>query len=786
MDNNWEHILERDALLSALVVNPNDTEALVDLANLLEDHFADYEGARERYEQALEIDPYEEDALNNLALLLQNRFSQFDKARELYETALVIDPADSRVNNNIGKLLEEHFKEYELAKSHFEKAIDSDPFFTNAYLNLGKLYYRQFPDKEKAKTLFETALDISPDDQETMFHYASILADEYEDFQAARELYEKIIELDPIDEVTHMNLGNLLDDHFADPEGARAHYHRALEIDPKNSMVHFNLGILNKRLKNFEEARKNFEEAIRLKPDYINALCALASLLNYHLNERELSLKYYHQALEIEPNDTEIMYDLAEVLEDQEAYTESRNVLSKILEIAPNDIGALISLANLIDDEFPDKETAEALYQKALPLVDEKDNAGVHYNYGLHLRRGGKNDDARIQYLLALEKDPTDLAPLCNLANLLAIHFKEFDLALEYVTQILALNPTHRQLISYVIPTLKACSKFDEMRLQYEKILESEPDNVTALIGLGDLIDDHFPDKETAKSYYHRAIALEPENAKAYFYLGFLHKNLGEYDEARKNYEEAHKLDPEYENVISSLANLLSDYYKDYPKAIEWFEKYLELVPHDTNARLDMGYALEKAGKKYDAKKQYEQIFAAEPDHYLTHIAIAALYIEGFKEYVKAKAHLLRAMEIEPENCLAYYDMGVVCADVNEYYQAKKHYELALKYDPEYINALKNLAHIQYSIFKKFDEAIPYFERVIALEPGNNDIRCYLGKAMYYCGRYREAEMQYEILKQNDPENLHLYKSLAELTDKPFAGITRWLNNLWTKVKRIF
>ena len=784
MDNNWEHILERDALLSALVVNPNDTEALVDLANLLEDHFADYEGARQHFEQALEIDPYEEEALNNLGLLYQNRFSNYDKARELYETALVIDPADSRVNNNLGKLLEEHFKEYDLAKGHYEKAIDSDPFFTNAYLNLGKLYYRQFPDKQKAKTLFETALDISPDDLETMFHYGSILVDEYEDYQAARELYEKIIELDPIDEVTHMNLGNLLDDHFADPEGAREHYHRAIEIAHKNSMVHFNLGILNKRLKNYEEARKNFAEAIRLKPDYVNALCGLGSLMNYQFNERELSLTYFSRALEIVPGDTEIMCDLADVYESQEAYTEARELFNKVLEIDPNYEEAIISLANLIDDEFPDKESAGILYQKAIEI--DGSNPINYFNYGLHLKRSGKYEEARIQYSLAIEKDPEYIDAYCNLASLLAWQFEEFDLSFGYCNKALALNPSTNEIIRFIIPILKKCGQYLVARSQFEKILESEPDNVTALLGLGDLIDDNFPEKELAKSYYHRAIALEPENAKAYFFLGYLHKNQKEYDEARVNFEIAARLDPNYENVLSNLAYLLSDYYKEYARAIVWFEKYLELAPDDINTRLDMGYALENAGRYNDAKKQYEQILSAEPDDYMTHIALAVLHIEGYNEYVKAKNLFLRAIEIEPENCLAYYNMGVVCANVNEYYQSKKHYELALKYDPDYIKALKNLAQLQYSIFKKFDEAIPYYERILAMEPDDNEMRCFLGKALYYCGRYAEAGAQYEIIKQNDPGNLHLYNSLAELVDKPFAGIIRWLNNLWTKVKGMF
>ncbi len=784
MDNNWEHILERDALLSALVVNPNDTEALVDLANLLEDHFADYEGARQRFEQALEIDPYEEEALNHLGLLYQNKFSNYDKARELYETALIIDPADSRVNNNLGKLLEEHFKEYELAKGHYEKAIDSDPFFTNAYTNYGRLCRVHLSDSTKARNLLETALDINPDDPETLFQCAMVLDDAFEDYQAAREMYEKAIGIDPTDDVTHMNLANLLDDHFADQDGALAHYQKALEICPTEPMIHFNLGILNKRLENFEEARKNQEEAIRLKPNYVNALCALANLLSYHLNEPELSLKYFRLALEHAPDDTEIMCDMAEVYENQEAYNESRDLFNKVLEIDPNYIDALVGLANLIDDEFPDKETAATLYQKALEVDDA--NPSTNFNYGLHLKRTGKYEEAKIQYLLTIEKDPEYIDAYCNLASMLAWQMEDFDLSKDYCHKALALNPATNEILRYIIPIQKKCSQNNEARLQYEKILELEPDNVTALIGLGDLIDDHFPDKDTAKSYYHRAIVLEPENAKAYFYLGYLHKNLGEYDEARKNYEDAYRLDPEYENVISNLAYLSKEHYKDYPTAIVWFEKYLELAPDDSDTRRDMGDALENVDRNDEAKKQYEIILAVEPDNYLAHISMGFLLDGHYNEYEKAKAHFLRAIEIDPKSPVAYHDLALICSFNNEHFQAKKYYDLALHYDPNYDISLENLAELLVDYYKKHDVAIPYYERYLALKPDNNEIRTKFCEALFYCGRYPEAEEQFEIIKKNDPQNSELQLRLGELLEKPMPGLFKWLNNLVKKVKGMF
>ena len=50
------------------------------VAELLETHFKDMDGARKHYEAALQIDPNDDDAHSNLATLLKNHFRDEDAA----------------------------------------------------------------------------------------------------------------------------------------------------------------------------------------------------------------------------------------------------------------------------------------------------------------------------------------------------------------------------------------------------------------------------------------------------------------------------------------------------------------------------------------------------------------------------------------------------------------------------------------------------------------------------------------------------------------------------------
>jgi Flp pilus assembly protein TadD len=60
----------------------------------------------------------------------------------------------------------------------------------------------------------------------------------------------------------------------------------------------------------------------------------------------------------------------------------------------------------------------------------------------------------------------------------------------------------------------------------------------------------------SALTQFQKAIELDPDNVEAYVYLGKIHAEQDRRDEARKLYEKALELDPNHEDVRSSLAQL--------------------------------------------------------------------------------------------------------------------------------------------------------------------------------------------------------------------------------------
>jgi len=99
-----------------------------------------------------------------------------------------------------------------------------------------------------------------------------------------------------------------------------------------------------------------------------------------------------------------------------EEYEAALPDLEEAVKAAPDDLTALqeLAIAQYNSDRY---EEAAATYQKMLQL---KDDAFTHNNYGNVLRDWKKLDEAKAEYEKAISSDPTLVTAYLNLASVLA------------------------------------------------------------------------------------------------------------------------------------------------------------------------------------------------------------------------------------------------------------------------------------------------------------------------------------------------------------------------------
>ena len=84
------------------------------------------------------------------------------------------------------------------------------------------------------------------------------------------------------------------------------------------------------------------------------------------------------------------------------------------------------------------------------------------------------------------------------------------------------------------------------------------------------------------------------------------------------------------------LANYLYD-QQQWQRAIEWYQKAVELDPKNVNARTDMGTAYFNLGRPADALREYRQSLEIDPTHQPTMFNLIVVHLDGLHDVAAAQ-----------------------------------------------------------------------------------------------------------------------------------------------------
>jgi tetratricopeptide (TPR) repeat protein len=104
------------------------------------------------------------------------------------------------------------------------------------------------------------------------------------------------------------------------------------------------------------------------------------------------------------------------------------------------------------------------------------------------------------------------------------------------------------------------------------------PDFSGPLLNLG-LLQSKTGRLEEAEKSFKATIERNPNSAPAFNHLGIVYRKLGRFTEAEAAYRQALELDPNYANAYLNLGVLCDLYLQQPQRALEAFERYLEIAP---------------------------------------------------------------------------------------------------------------------------------------------------------------------------------------------------------------
>ena len=500
-----------------------------------------------------------------------------------------------------------------------------------------------------------------------VYHEKYLLRNNTSDMESAVNYYIQAIKLNPQIPETYYRLACLMfENGQISLDSAIEQCKMAIDIAPENPNAHLYTGYFLKLANDFDEAEKEFKNAIKVSPlNSARPRLILATMLYQKINNVKPSLvdfirmvyyacsgcltvlwdfasikmlyknisddalvfmyKTYGHFLEKIKNSSLAVatYDIAAENTGRDEYFYNRigdicikehapeialDAYQKVLEANPYDRDALVKQATLIQTHFPDNyDEAIDCYTKLLEIEPENDK--VYYELGHLYLQKNESLPAVNAFSMALEKD--DENPFYHNSMAFAlVQLEQYDDAIEHYQKAININPDPYwtsivcQALGSVYLEIKNNPEAAIVLYQTAAVLNPECDESQLAIG-----DTYFSMEEydNAIRAYCEAIKINPENAKAYCKCGMALWEKDYTEEAIVAYHKAIDLNPDYAIAHNNLGVIYLDDIGNTHEAIALFEKAISENKSYTLAYFNLGRAYAITGENTKAAKNFQR-----------------------------------------------------------------------------------------------------------------------------------------------------------------------------------
>uniref|UniRef100_A0A8C6SMQ6 dolichyl-phosphate-mannose--protein mannosyltransferase n=1 Tax=Neogobius melanostomus TaxID=47308 RepID=A0A8C6SMQ6_9GOBI len=175
------------------------------------------------------------------------------------------------------------------------------------------------------------------------------------------------------------------------------------------------------------------------------------------------------------------------------------------------------------------------------------------------------------------------------------------------------------------------------------------------------------------KTLFTSALSVCPLNAKVHYNVGKNLADRGNTTAAVVFYREAVRLHPTYVHAMNNLGNILKE-RNALVEAEELLSKAVSIQPDFAAAWMNLGIVQNSLQKFEEAEHSYWNAIRFRKKYPDCYYNLGRLESEGF---------FLNALKINPKAASCHGNLAVLYHRWGKLEQAKKHYELSLKLDPE-------------------------------------------------------------------------------------------------------
>jgi Flp pilus assembly protein TadD len=567
------------------------------------------DAAEASLKHAIEVNPKEMSSRLLLAGLYQSH-NRFPDAEQQLQTAIQADPQNPDPRAAMARLYLEEGKKND-AENFLRRAKQDFPNNSAGYRMLGDFYYLT-GDVDNALAEYAALNHDHPKDAQVKKNYIELLILKNRDADA-RKLNDEFLKADPSDNDALVYRAQL-QLRAGDANSAVSTLQTVNKNDPNNATAHYQLGAAYQQLGNLDRARSEWLDAMRLRPNQVQTVRALASL---SLRQGDMTTleQTSNQMINLQPASPEGYALHAIVNINRDKFDEAEKDARKSIEVAPQSSFGYVQMGNL---KFAQKQ-----YKDAAQYFQQS------------LDRNANSTDA--------------------LRGLMNTHLatKKPDQAVAAVQSQIAKSPKNSEFYDLLGVAMTRNKDVKNAEAAFAKALELDPNNFDAIINLGE-VEASNGETDQAIALYEQAVKGHPHEAPLDIFLGRLYESKRDWKKAESAYQNALVIKPDDPLASNSLANVMVQdggnydvalslaqtarhglpdspfvadtlgwiYYQKgaYTSAVSLLEEALKLrekskLPDSADMHYHLGLAYEKTDQRKLARQQLERVLQIDPNY---------------------------------------------------------------------------------------------------------------------------------------------------------------------------
>ncbi len=416
----------------------------------------------------------------------------------------------------------------------------------------------------------------------------------------------------------------------------------------------------------------------------------------YYKGELDKAMNYFNLAITNGANKAQCYYMLANCYKKKDRYADALIETEKALKHAVFNASRIHWLRHRLLRVlyFSDRKTkfqsiAEAILSYLTLPFDPEARKDVRkkisyisvfpelFKAGVYFQM--KEIDKAIEiYKQAIEKMPGFTALYCLMGSVYRSIGQQEEAIIEYGMAKL-IDPLCTSAYAGLAQAYEEMQDYDSAINTYLKFIAMHPNNAVLHTQVANL---YFmkQDAESAISHYQTALVLNnhPQACDVAQTLGYTQQTITKNVEAAvSSFQVASILRPKDIDVYMCLGSAFYD-LEDFDNSLVVYRRALELEPENAKIHCNLGYLYWGMENITEAIKEYELSIKYDPEYEITYNNLGVIYLDDLAHIDKAKDCFEKAIELNPNYALAYYNLARTLSIKGEKIEAAKYYQDAL------------------------------------------------------------------------------------------------------------